>query len=63
VSEKMNVKVDETVAATANDVARGIWFASGKDEPNLEDAEKFLELLASCAYALSGRRSTIKFEK
>lgn len=59
-ADRVSVDLEETVAVTANAVARGIWFSSGKGEPTLENAEEFLDLLACCAYALRGRRVGIK---
>lgn len=59
-SEKVEVELPETVARTAQMMARDIWFSSGKNEPNLSDAAQFLDLVACCAYALRGKRIGLK---
>jgi hypothetical protein len=58
-AERVDVAIQEPVAATAYAMARDLWMKTHRDTPSLESSLDFLVLVANCALALTGKKPYI----
>lgn len=53
-TDRVSVDLQESVAATAANLARDLWIQTHDKSPKIENRTEFLALVADCARALRG---------